>query len=176
MAKQIVITVSESFQTFALETCKRYVGPGVTKQTNLTQVELSDALLALATTPRLVALYDEIDPETGETVEMMQPVELENFIAEILENREVGGGTRSSAKGKLDSAVSTMEKLVAELKALAPDRPQLWKAHEDELARLMGKKAAETPAPALEADSVDVTPEADSAPVGALPPPLPAIA
>lgn len=112
------MTVSAAFQAFMLETCAKHLGPAKSKEEGkaLTQSELSDALLALATGPQLYVVEGQtVDPETGVEYDNFQPVSLETHIAEVLAARDMTPGQREGAKAKLTAAE---EKLAANAKAL----------------------------------------------------------
>lgn len=151
MAKQQIVTVSAAFASFVKEMTEKYTGPGVTKDTNLTQAELSDALLAYVKGKQHYVEGVQLNSETGEEEDIIEPVSLEDEILTILDNREVGGGTRSSAKSKLDATIAKLEKGIAELKALGAT-PAMLAIFETQLAEAKGKKKNEVTVEPAKAD------------------------
>lgn len=167
MAKQIIITVSAAFAAFVKEMTEKYTGKGVTKDTNLTQAELSDALLAYVTGKPHYVEGTQLDEATGVEEEVIEPVSLEDEILAILDKREVGGGTRSSAKSKLDATIARLEKGIAELKALGAT-PAMLAIFETQLAEAKGKKKNEVTVEPAKADEGPSEPAGEPEPVEAV--------
>lgn len=139
MKKQIVVTVTEEAQEFINSLCSTYQGPGVTKDTDLTQREAVDTLIAFAEAHRFQpstkqveheqAMLDEdgnpIMGEDGnpimETITETVPCVVDAFELEVkrtLALREVTSRA-AIAKAKLESKEQEIAQLKAQLAKLA---------------------------------------------------------
>lgn len=133
MKKQIIMTVSAAFQAFALKTCAENIGPAKSKEEGkpLTQSELSDAILALVTGPQLFIETKGVDPETGEETDLIQPVSLDDHIAEVLNSRDMTSAQREGAKAKLSQAEAKLEANARALEACKKQLADMGKTPEE---------------------------------------------
>lgn len=160
--KQIIVTVTEAFQTFLLATCAANQGDGKTKgkRTDLTQREFSDAALA-------VLSESHTDPETGVVTVCPHP-DFQAAIDAVLESRGNGDGTATKgtvSRAKFDKVLSDLETMIGQLEKLkgVPGAEELLKDCKAKLEAhkaANAPKAAATPPPLPGADTAPETGEA----------------
>lgn len=135
-----MFTISEAFQAFAVSTCAANIGQGKTKDKNLTQVELSEAILAVVATPEGKATPD-----------------MQAAIESVLESRDLTKttGARSMATATLRGRIAQAKELVGQLEKLSHGNPAILAMVAEESAKI-AKMEAElqaqlAPAPAATA-------------------------